>query len=311
MALDPRLRRPVCLSIAASVVTLLLKAAASWYTGSITLLSDAAESGVNLVASITALLSLWYASQPVDRSHTYGHEKIEYFSSGLEGVLVLAAAVGIAWHAANHLFAAPALESLGMGVAVALVAGLINFAAGWWLLRAGRRHNSIVLEADGQHLMTDVITSVATAVGLVLVAATKLEVLDPLMAIAVAGSIFWTGLKLVRRSFNGLMDHALPEAEQAIVRRAIEATLPPGGTHYHALRTRAAGSRRFVDFHLLVPGAVSVRQAHDLGERVEQAVREALPGVEVTIHVEPIEAAASWADSELLAVEQAARERTP
>src|SRR3954451_3581089 len=190
MALDPRLRRPVCLSIAASVVTLLLKAAACWYTGSVTLLSDAAESGVNLVASVTALLSLWYASQPVDRSHTYGHEKIEYFSSGLEGVLILAAAIGIAWHAAGHLFAAPPLDAPAMGAAVALGAGLINFVAGWWLLSAGRRHHSIVLEADGHHLMTDVITSVASAIGLGLVAVTRLQVIDPLMAIAVAGNIF-------------------------------------------------------------------------------------------------------------------------
>jgi cation diffusion facilitator family transporter len=309
MALDPRLRRPVLLSVAASLVTLLLKAAACWYTGSVTLLSDAAESGVNLIASVTALFSLWFASQPVDRTHTYGHEKIEYFSSGLEGVLILAAAVGIAWHAAGHLFAAPPLEALGMGAGVALGAGLINFAAGWWLLSAGRRYHSIILEADGQHLMTDVVTSVATAAGLGLVAVTRLETLDPIMAIAVSCNIFWTGVRLVRRSFDGLMDHALPEGEQAVVRRSIESALPPG-THYHALRTRAAGARRFVDFHLLVPGEISVRQAHDLGERVEQAVREALPGVEVTIHVEPIEAAESWADSELLAVEQAARQRT-
>jgi len=296
--------------MAASVVTLLLKAAACWYTGSVTLMSDAAESGVNLVASVTVLLSLWYASQPVDQSHTYGHEKIEYFSSGLEGVLILAAAIGIAWHAVGHLFTVPSLDSPGVGAAVALIAGAINFVAGWWLLSAGRRHHSIVLEADGQHLMTDVITSVASAIGLGLVALTRLDILDPLMAIVVAGNICWTGIQLMRRSFNGLMDHALPEAEQATVRGAIESALPPG-SHYHALRTRAAGARRFVDFHLLVPGEVSVRQAHDLGERVEQAVRQALPGVEVTIHVEPIEAASSWADSELLAVEQAARQRTP
>src|SRR5947209_12950409 len=154
MALDPRLRRPVLLSIAASLVTLLLQAAACWYTGSVTLLSDAAESGVNLIASVTALLSLWYASQPVDRSHTYGHEKIEYFSSGLEGVLILAAAIGIAWHAVGHLFAVPPLESPGVGAAVALAAGLINFGAGRRLLSDGRRHHSIVLEADSHHLMT-------------------------------------------------------------------------------------------------------------------------------------------------------------
>jgi cation diffusion facilitator family transporter len=310
MPLDPRLLRPVLLSIAASVVTLAMKAAASWVTGSVTLLSDAAESGVNLVASVTALFSLWYSSQPVDRSHTYGHEKIEYFSSGLEGLLIVAAALGIAWHAVTHIVAPPLLAFVGVGALVALVAGLINLAVGWWLLRVGKSRRSIVLEADGHHLMADVATSVASAVGLGLVAMTGFDVIDPLLALAVSANIAWTGGRLVARSFDGLMDHALPEAEQAVVRRAIDSRLD-AGTAYHALRTRAAGPRKFADFHLLVPGGLSVAEAHALADRVEGAVQEALPGVEVTIHIEPIEAPASYADSAVLPVEEAERRPSP
>jgi cation diffusion facilitator family transporter len=172
-----------------------------------------------------------------------------------------------------------------------------------WLLRAGRRHGSIVLEADGQHLLTDVLTSTGVVAGLLLVAATGREWLDPAVAILVAANIFHTGWRLVVRSFHGLMDHALPVTEQAAVRSAIEAQLMPG-TAYHALRTRQAGTDRFVDFHLLVPGKTDVAKAHRLAVRVELAIRDALPGTEVVIHIEPIEEQASWEDSELLALER-------
>ena len=301
------LRWPVLGSIAAAVVTLLLKAAAYALTGSVGLLSDAAESGVNLVAAVTALVSLWYAAQPVDVNHTYGHKKIEFFSSGLEGVLVIAAAGGIAWYAVRRLLAPQPLTDLGAGTLVALVASLINFAVAQWLLRVGRQYGSIVLEADGQHLMTDVWTSVAVVAGLALVALTHVEVLDPLLALLMAGNILRTGWRLVARSFNGLMDHALPPAEQAVVRGAIEANLEPG-TAYHALRTRQAGADRFVDFHLLVPGRIDVAGAHRQAVRIERAVQAALPGTEVVVHIEPIEERASWEDSELLAIEQGRKE---
>jgi cation diffusion facilitator family transporter len=298
----PNLRRPLWFSILAAVLTLALKAAAYWYTGSVGLLSDAAESGVNLVAAVTAMLSLWYSAQPVDRNHTYGHEKIEYFSSGLEGVLIAAAAVGIAWYAIRRLIVPQPIHELGVGAAVALVASLINLGVALWLLRTGRRYHSIVLEADGQHLMTDVWTSVALVTGLALVAATGIEVLDPILALVMAVNILWTGCGLVRRSFNGLMDHALPADELAVVRQAIESVLARGAT-YHALRTRQAGAHRFVDFHLLVPGRTSVRDAHHQAVRLEEAIQTALPSAEVVVHVEPIEEPASWQDSELLAVE--------
>jgi cation diffusion facilitator family transporter len=302
-----RLRRPVLFSILAAVLTLGLKSAAYVYTGSVGLLSDAAESGVNLFAAVTAWLSLWYAAKPVDVEHTYGHKKIEYFSSGLEGVLILTAAAGIAWYAVKRLIEPQPLFELGAGVVVALAASAINLAVAVWLLRVARRYGSIVLEADGQHLMTDVWTSVALVAGLGLVALTGREWLDPVFAVAMALNIFRIGLRLVVRSFDGLMDHALPAGEQALVRTAIESTLEPA-TAYHALRTRQAGTDRFVDFHLLVPGGTSVTRAHRLAVRVEQAVRDALPGTEVVIHIEPIEDPGSWDDSQLLAIEQARKD---
>jgi cation diffusion facilitator family transporter len=296
------LRVPVILSILAALITLAMKAAAYWLTGSVGLLSDAAESLINLLAALTAYLSLWYAAQPVDATHTYGHEKIEYFSSGLEGVLIVVAAGGIVWYAVERLITQARLEALGVGGAVALAASLINLVVAQILLRVGRKHRSIVLEADGQHLMTDVWTSVGVVGGLFLVWLTDWHVLDPILALLLALNILWTAYGLLRRSFNGLMDHALPEAEQLVVRQAIAGQLQPG-MHFHALRTRQAGARRFVDFHLLVPGAWPVKLAHDWSEKVEAAVRAALPGAEVVVHIEPIEAGASWSDSELLTLE--------
>jgi cation diffusion facilitator family transporter len=294
---------PVLLSIGAAVLTMGMKGLAYWLTGSVGLLSDAAESLVNLAAAATALFSLWYASRPADASHTYGHEKIEFFSSGLEGTLILVAAGGIAWYAVWRLIEPRPLEALGVGGGIALAASLVNLVVAQVLLRVGKATRSIVLEADGKHLMTDVWTSVGVLAGLGLVWLTGLQWLDPIIALLMAANITWTGLDLVRRSFNGLMDHALPAREIAQVRAAIEASMGPGMT-YHALRTRQAGTRRFADFHLLVPGEYTVRRAHALGERIEAAIKAALPGVEVTVHIEPIEEPGSWQDSALLAVEE-------
>ena len=304
-----QLRYPILLSVLAAILTLAMKGGAYLLTGSVGLLSDALESLINLAAALTALGCLTYAARPVDPSHTYGHEKIEYFSSGLEGVLILVAACGIAWYAVLRLFEPVPLEALGLGALIALAASLVNLGVGLVLLRVGRRTGSIVLEADGHHLMTDVWTSFAVVSGLGIVelsrrmGLTGWEVLDPIVALAVAANIVWTAWRLILRSFNGLMDHALPEAEQAAVRAAIQALMRPG-LHFHALRTRQAGTRRFVDFHLLVPGRWSVREAHDLTERVEAAIRDALPSAEITVHIEPIEADVSWHDSELIAIEQ-------
>ncbi len=298
------LRFPILLSILAALATLGMKSLAYWLTGSVILLSDAVESLVNLVAAITALACLWYASKPVDPSHTYGHEKIEYFSSGLEGVLILVAAGGIAWYAVGRLLHPQRLPDLTVGTCISLAASLINFGVARILLRVGRDKQSIVLEADGQHLMTDVWTSVGVVLGLFLVMLTDWWFLDPILALVVAANIVWTAWDLLLRSFNGLMDHALPLEEQGLVRAAIEKALQPGVT-FHALRTRQAGARRFVDFHLLVPGAWSVQAAHDLTGRVEEGVRHALPAAEITVHIEPIEEQASWEDSALLPLERA------
>jgi cation diffusion facilitator family transporter len=302
------LKYPILLSLGAALVTMALKGAAYYLTGSVGLLSDAAEGVINLVTAGTAFFSLWYASRPVDPSHTYGHEKIEYFSSGLEGVLVLATALGIAGYATLRLLEPREVRGLDLGAGLNLAAAIINLVVARVLLRVGRAHESIVLVAEGQHLMTDVWTSLAVVSGLGLVWLTGRLWLDPVVGLLTSVRIAWTGLGLLRVSFNGLMDHALPEAEQAAVRTAIELHLQPGMT-YHALRTRQAGSRRFADFHLLVPGASSVRRAHELTKRIEEAIRAELPGMEVTIHIEPIEDRASWEDSALVPLEEAARQQ--
>lgn len=304
--MEPHLRRPILLSLAAAVITLALKTTAYWITGSAGLFSEAAESVINLIAAGVAYLSLVYAAWPVDESHAYGHEKIEYFSSGLEAVLIGVASVAIAVVAARRFFVPEPLESLGPGLAIAVAAAAINGGAAAVLLRAGRKHGSIVLEADGQHLMTDVCTSAAVVVGLGLVWLTGKEVLDPIVALLMAANILRTAANLLMRSFNGLMDHALPEAEQEAVRAAIASRLAPG-MDFHALRTRQAGTRRFADFHLLVPGSMTVRDAHERTGLVEDAVRAALPGLEVTVHVEPIEEPRAHADSEMIAVERKRR----
>jgi len=303
-AREPRLRFFILLSIAAALVTLGLKSAAYLLTSSVGLLSDALESGINLLAALTAYFSLRYSARPVDRTHTYGHEKIEFFSSGLEGGLIVIAAVAIIKTAIDRLITPVPLENLGIGTLFSTAAAFINLIVARLLLREGRKHHSIVLEADGHHLMTDVWTSVAVLIGIVLVMRTKAVWLDPLAALIMAANIIWTGFNLLRRSFNGLMDHALPDDEQAKIRVAIHSALE-AGTTFHALRTRRSGPRRFADCHLLVPGDWTVKRGHDLGEQIETAVRDALPGLELTVHIEPIEAQASWQDSELLGLEEA------
>jgi cation diffusion facilitator family transporter len=307
--MDRRLTYPILLSVLAALLTLGLKAAAYGLTGSVGLLSDAAESLVNLLAALAALAALAYAARPVDRDHAFGHQKIEFFASALEGGLILAAALAIGWTAAERL-AAPRLrlDTLGWGLGLSLAAALINGGAAWVLLRAGRKHHSIVLEADGQHLLADVWTSGGVLLGLGLAWLTGWAWLDPVLALLVAVNILWTAWGLVKRSFDGLMDRALPDSELAALRGAIEARLGPDMA-FHALRTRRAGARRFVDFHLLVPGDYTVRRAHAVGEEVEAAVRELFPGAEVTVHIEPIEERGSWEDSALLPLEHAQRPR--
>ena len=302
-----RLANLALLSILAALLTLGLKGAGWLCTGSVSLLSDAAESLVNVAAALTAFLSLRYAARPVDLDHNYGHEKIEFLSSGAEGALIFAGALSIGVYAVHRLLVPERLETLGWGMAFVLAATAINAVVARVLLRAAHRGRSIVLEAEGRHLMSDVWTSLGILAGLALVWLTGVDALDPIVALVVAGSLLWTAFGLVRRSFNGLMDHALPDEDQKAVRQAVEAHLGPN-MDYHALRTRQAGSRRFVDFHLLVPGSMTVRDGHAVIGRIEEAVRAALPGIEVAVHIEPIEEKAAYEDSELLPLEEAERQ---
>lgn len=296
------LRAIVLLSVLAALITIGLKTTAWALTGSVGLLSDALESGINLFAAVAAYLSLRYAHRPVDATHTYGHEKIEFFSSGLEGLLVIIAGIGTGMIAINRLIYPIELKDLDLGAALAIVASCVNLAVAFVLIRVGRRNGSIVLEADGQHLMADVWTSVAVVCGLVVVWATGVQFLDPIIAIIVGAHIIWIGLHLIRRSVDGLMDHALSPDEQERIRETIRAHAPPKSA-FHALRTRQAGTRKFADFHLLVAGATTVSAAHQMGEKIEDALRSAIPGLEVTIHIEPIEEPASFEDNTLRDVE--------
>ncbi|HET8522583.1 MAG TPA: cation diffusion facilitator family transporter [Thermomicrobiales bacterium] len=300
------LTRMALLAILAAFVTMALKFAAYGVTGSVGLLSDAVESTANLVAAMTALFAIWYASRPVDRSHPYGHEKIEFFSSGIEGILILIAAASIGWYAIGRLREPQELTGIGAGAVIAIIASAINFGVAHWMLRVARSHNSIVLDADGRHLMTDVWTSVGVVVGLVLVQITGVPWLDPVIALLIALNILHTGYGLLRVSIDGLMDRALAPDVETAVRQAIEQQLQPDET-YHALRTRRSGSRQFVDFHLLVPGRRSVAQAHQATHRLERAIAETLPSAETTIHIEPIEEPAAWDDSALVKLESEAQ----
>ena len=296
--LTPNLTRFAWLSVAAAVATIALKTVAYVLTGSVGLLSDAVESIVNLVGAVMALSMLTVASRPADEDHTYGHSKAEYFSSGVEGTLILVAALSIAVAAGRRLLAPQPLEQIGVGLAVSVGASLVNLAVAVTLLRAGRQHHSITLEANAQHLFTDVWTSAGVIVGVVAVAVTGWLHLDPIVALLVAANILWTGSRIVRKSILGLMDTALPSQELAAVKAALDSHLNDG-VQYHALRTRQSGARRFVSFHVLVPGAWTVRRGHDLLEDIEVRIRATVPNVTVSTHLEPLDDPSSWEDEHL------------
>lgn len=296
------LTRLAALSIAAAVVTLCLKFGAYFLTGSVGLLSDAVESTANLVAAVVALGALWYAARPIDRTHNYGHGKIEFFAGGLEGILIIVAAISIAYYAILRLITPQAVESVGIGLVIAVIAGAINLGVGMILLRVGRTRRSLALEADGKHLLTDVITTIGVIVGIALVWLTDVKRIDPIVALLVTLNILHTGYELLRAAVDGLLDRALPIEEQEALRVAIAREIEPGET-FHALRTRQAGQRKFVDLHLLVPGGQSVQRAHEITLRIERAVAATVPGAETTVHIEPIEDPKSWADSAMVPLE--------
>ena len=283
------------LSVATAVVTLVLKFGAAYVTGSVGLLSDALEGLVNLFAAILALVVLTYAAEGPDREHNFGHEKAEYFSSGIEGALIFVAAGAIVWTAVPRLIHPQPLEQLGLGLAIAVVAAAANGACAWAMLRGAREHRSITLEADGHHLLTDVWTTAGVVVGVILAGVSGLVWLDPVVAIAVALQILWTGFTLMRRSFQGLMDEAVSADERGQIASVLDA-LRTRGCDYHELRTRRAGSRSFVDVHILVPGTMSVLEGHNLVEGLEKEVQLKLPHVEMLTHLEPIEDPRSFTD---------------
>jgi cation diffusion facilitator family transporter len=292
------LRRPLLFSLLAALLTIGIKFSAYLITGSAGLLSDALESLVNLLAAIAALFSLWYSQRPADAEHTYGHLKIEFFSSGLEGALVAVAGVVTVAYAIRALILPEPLQQLDLGVFLAVVASVINYIVAWQLLRVGKKYKSIVLEADGHHLMSDVLTTVGVVIGLGLVALTGWSQLDALLALGVGLHILWTGFKLIRRSFDGLMDRAPSEAEVQVIRLAIDQYLPTGAK-YHFLRTRRAGSKIFVDFHLLIDGGMAVRDAHALAHTLDDQLVQNHPELVVTIHIEPIDEHVSYEQEQL------------
>ena len=276
------------LSVATSIVTIALKFSAYLLTGSVGLLSDAVEAVVNIVAALVALGVLTYSAAKPDREHNFGHEKAEYFSSGIEGTLIFVAAIGIAWSAIPRLVNPQPLEQVWLGLVLSVLAAAANAACATVMLRAARVHRSITLEADARHLLTDVWTTAGVLVGVILVQVTGWLRLDALVALAVAIQILWTGWHLVFRSFSGLMDRAIPDEEREVIVGVLE-NLKAGGCDYHALRTRASGSKSFVDVHVLVPGSMSVQAGHDLVEKLENDIVQRLPHVEVLTHLEPLE----------------------
>ncbi|MHB1246286.1 MAG: cation diffusion facilitator family transporter [Sulfuriferula sp.] len=296
--LPASLKRYAWLSIAAALVTILLKGWAWWLTGSVGLLSDALESFVNLAGAMMALAMLSLAVLPADDNHAHGHGKAEYFSSAFEGFLILVAAASIAYAAIERLLNPQPIEAVGIGLAVSAVASVVNLAVSRILMQVGKKFRSITLEADARHLLADVWTSVGVIAGVGLVWVTGWLWLDPAIAILVAVNIVWTGWQLLQRSTAGLMDASLPEEEL----KAIESVLNgyrQQGLEFHALRTRQAGTRAFITLHVLVPGAWTVQHGHDWSERIEAEVRQAVPHAHITTHLEPKEDPVSMADQEL------------
>jgi cation diffusion facilitator family transporter len=289
------LTRFAWLSIAAALITMALKVAAWRVTGSVGLLSDALESSVNLVGGMMALAMLIIAARPPDADHVYGHSKAEYFSSVVEGSLILIAAGSIAYAAIGRLLHPAPLQSVGLGLGISMLASGVNLATALVIMRAARRHDSITLRANAQHLLTDVWTSVGVLVGVGLAVLTGWGWLDPIVALVVAMNIVWTGYTIVRDSVSGLMDVALPAEEQAAIAAVLE-RYRSNEIQYHALRTRQSGPRRFCSVHVLVPGHWTVHHGHALLERLEADLRASVPYLTVFTHLESLDDPASWDD---------------
>ncbi len=293
-----RLITIISVAIAVSLVTISMKTVAWLLTGSVGLLSDALESVVNLVAALVGLVVILWSTRPPDEDHAYGHEKADYVSAGFEGALILLAAFTIAYAALDRLINPAGLTEIGIGLTISVVASLINLGAATLLIRTGRQEQSLTLEADGRHLMTDVWTTAGVIVGVALVWLTGFERLDPIIALVVAANIVRTGTSLVRDSMSGLMDKALPADEMAAVNEVL-ARHSAEQAEFHALRTRKSGRRSFISIHVLVPGNWTVKEGHDFAEKVEHDLREAVGQATVFTHLEPVEDPLSFADTEL------------
>lgn len=282
------LTRFAWLSIFTAVVTISLKSAAYFLTGSVGLLSDALESLVNLAAAVIALTMLKVAEQPPDEQHRYGHSKAEYFASIMEGLFIFVAAVAIIVSAINRIIHPRIIEQAFLGLGISIIASVINYIVSKKLLRVGKKHHSITLEADGHHLMTDVITSIGVIVAIFLVAVTGWQILDPIVAILVAFNIIFTGFSLIKRSVLGLLDSSIPKEELDIINNIFK-SYERKGLKFHGLRTRQSAQRRFVDFHVLTPGDWSVRKGHDVLEDIEKDIRGSIEKVTISTHLEPVE----------------------
>jgi cation diffusion facilitator family transporter len=292
------LTRYAWLSIAAAVFTIVLKTAAWLVTDSVGLLSDAAESLVNLAGAIMALAMLTIAARPADDDHAYGHGKAEYFSSGMEGALILIAAVAIGVAAIPRIITPQPLQEIGVGLAISATAAIVNLGVALVILRVAKRQESITLEANAHHLLTDVWTSVGVIVGVGAVALTGWNWFDPVVALMVAANIVITGFKIVRRSVLGLMDTALTETDQSAIRKVLD-RYTEERVQFHALLTRQSGPHRFISVHVLVPGDWTVQRGHDFLERIEDDLRAVVPNSTVFTHLESIDDPASWKDIEL------------
>lgn len=285
--------------MAAAFATITIKMLAWWITGSVGLLSDALESFVNLGAALLALWMLRLSAMPPDEAHPFGRTKAEYFASGAEGALIVVAAASIAATAVPRLLEPRPLDTPLLGIGLSALASVVNLLTASVLLRASNLHHSIALEADAHHLLTDVWTSAGVIAGVALVAVTGWLRLDPIVALAVAVNIVWTGAKLMRRSIAGLLDAAIADGELESVTRVLDDYRAREGVAFHAVRTRRAGVRRFVSFHLLVPNDWTVARAHDLSEEIEERIRQVVPNVTTLTHIEPISDPSSYQDIEL------------
>lgn len=283
-------------SVGAAIATIALKTGAWLITGSVGLLSDAAESTVNLVAAVVALIALKVAASPATAVHHYGRAKAEYFSAAVEGFMIFVAAIVIIVTSVDRFVHPRPLENVGVGLTISVVASVVNGAVAALLIRKGRQYRSATLSADGRHLVTDVYTSAGVIVGVLLVGATGVERLDPVVGFLVGVNIIVTGSKLLHESMSGLLDESMSSADHATLIGVLQRFVVPDAVAFHALRTRVSGQQRFAEVHVLVPGAWTVQAGHDLTEDVEQAVRDTFDGMTIVCHLEPIEDPKSYED---------------